>query len=71
MTWSCSCLRRNTASTSLQGIKTYTFAAPLGKDSEICPMPHKAGQYASFDFEVREGGPLLSALKLTFQLHSR
>ena len=40
--------------TLMQGIKTYVFAAPLGKNSEICPMPHKAGQYASFDFEVRK-----------------
>ena len=49
----------------LQGVKTFVFAAPLGKDGEICPMPHKAGQYASFDFEVR----LLSALELSIELH--
>ena len=31
-------------------------------------MPHKAGQYASFDFEVRVW-PLLSILKLSIALH--
>ena len=52
----------------LQCIKTYVVGAPLGKDGEICPMSHKAGQYASFDFEVRVW-LLLSVVKLRFELH--